>query len=216
MPSNAKLFFSTLVSVASFDLLPSETFSEIMFSFSPSEPEGDSFKDMGFETRSTILNIGSLFYYILFYLILVALLVIIKGLLLVCPGNWLGRVYEVMGKKLLYGPILRLITEGYIDLSISVLIQVKALDVIDTSDLVDVAFAVVSLSVALAMPLFAGCLLSRNRARLTDEAFSSKYDSLYEGFNMQRPLAMAYIPFFYLRRLIFALSAVHLRESPVA
>lgn len=85
MPYNAQMFFKTLVSIASFDLLPVDFLNEFFFHFTETDPVSESFDEMGYETKSTIKNIGSLFYYLMFYIFLLLILFFIKILQVFFP-----------------------------------------------------------------------------------------------------------------------------------
>lgn len=53
-----------------------------------------------------------------------------------------------------------------------------------------------------------------NKLKLHDNHFSSKYDSMYEGYNLYKKVSIWYIFWFLLRRLIFSASTVFLTQYP--
>jgi hypothetical protein len=56
--------------------------------------------------------------------------------------------------------------------------------------------------------------LYKNRARLDEKVFKTRYGSLYVNMNTSRFMCYQYVTIYLLRRLIFALSIEYLGSSP--
>lgn len=77
-PINVATFYSFIISIASFDLLPTPTINDKIFEFTNGKREIKvNFQESGYETGNIIKNLGSMAYYIVFYIILVFITVII-------------------------------------------------------------------------------------------------------------------------------------------
>ena len=58
------------------------------------------------------------------------------------------------------------------------------------------------------LPIISIIFLKKNKSKLGDPAFKSKYESLYLGINNDADTAIAYIVMFMVRRVIYALSMI--------
>jgi len=109
-----------------------------------------------------------------------------------------------------YGFLLRLIIEGYLELSISAFVNLKYLGFSKAGD----RFAsTITFGISCLVILFPPCLAVFcvwYRYRLCEPQFASKFGTLYDGLDIERPSAVLYYSAFTLRRLLFALTAVYL------
>ena len=64
-PANAQYFFSLIIEISNFDFMPSSWVGENFFAFLKSDPINDNAELMGYSDTSIILNLQSLFVYIL-------------------------------------------------------------------------------------------------------------------------------------------------------
>ena len=53
--------------IASFDIIPQEYSSDLLFKFSDDNAENEKLEALGFETHNMILNLGTMFYLIMFF-----------------------------------------------------------------------------------------------------------------------------------------------------
>ena len=77
IPASTKLFFQSLVSIAQFELFPSENVYDSVFSFND-EPVNDSFDAMGYGSNSGVKNMGGLFLYLVAMIVFAGLLTVLK------------------------------------------------------------------------------------------------------------------------------------------
>jgi len=75
IPGNVNMFFSILIPIVMFDIIDSEWSTELVFTFD-SEGQEETAKDMsgqimdlGYDSRNSILNLGSVFVFGSFYAI---------------------------------------------------------------------------------------------------------------------------------------------------
>jgi len=64
MPSNTNMLTSALVKITTFDFMKADDLSEAVFNFTDeiSEPFNDNFEKLDYETHSSIVNLGSIYY----------------------------------------------------------------------------------------------------------------------------------------------------------
>ena len=80
-PSNAVLFYSFIIEISSFDILPTQWIKDKIFVFSnEQEPLTDDFDKMGYSSTSIIENLGSMFLYLMGFLCLVVFVLLIRFL----------------------------------------------------------------------------------------------------------------------------------------
>ena len=79
-PANVKFMYSILLSVASLDLIPSEYTTQLVFNFSVDldKPFSNILEELGYETHNSILNLGSIFVYLVFFFVGIVFIYVIK------------------------------------------------------------------------------------------------------------------------------------------
>jgi len=80
LPGNAAVFFNVLMTVASFDVLPTDNFYDKVLNTTPTLPLTANFEAVGFESMYFLYNMGSL----MVLLMVFALLAIISWLFSLC------------------------------------------------------------------------------------------------------------------------------------
>lgn len=78
----------------------------------------------------------------------------------------------------------------------------------------DVSFTLAAFTFCLILPPFTVIFLRSNTRRLENEEFRKSYGEIYEGYRAEVWGTKWYLGFFFLRRLVFALSTVHLSDNP--
>jgi len=69
-PANAANFYSLLSNLANFNLIPTGTINSYIFSFDNSAEPSPAFQSQGFGNSNIIDNLGSMFYYMIFFFVL--------------------------------------------------------------------------------------------------------------------------------------------------
>jgi hypothetical protein len=69
-PANAANFYGVLSNLANFNLIPTGTINSYVFSFVNSAEPNLAFQTQGFGSSNIIDNLGSMFYYMIFFFVL--------------------------------------------------------------------------------------------------------------------------------------------------
>jgi hypothetical protein len=78
-PENAVLFYSFIIDISNFDIIPTEKILKLLFSFSASESE-EQYKRLGYDSQNIVENLGSMFLFLLGIVLLVCFICLIKHL----------------------------------------------------------------------------------------------------------------------------------------
>jgi hypothetical protein len=78
-PSNAVLFYSFIIDISNFDIIPTEKIKSWIFSFSQSESD-PQFQSIGYDSDNIVENLGSMFLFLVGVLFLVLFVILIKRL----------------------------------------------------------------------------------------------------------------------------------------
>jgi len=90
LPANAALFFGYIMTIASFDLLPTDSFYDKYFpNMTPTTAINANFETIGFSSMYFNYNIGSLIISFLAFPALALLALILKPLLMLKWCDWL-------------------------------------------------------------------------------------------------------------------------------
>jgi hypothetical protein len=68
-PPNIMLFFKGLIQIATYEILYTDKWAPQVFSLTENEPVDSRFKELDFETKILILNMGTLYIFFLFLII---------------------------------------------------------------------------------------------------------------------------------------------------
>ena len=70
--ANMKFFYAIYLPISSLDFIPTDTIYDYIFDFSLDEdkPYNEDMEEMGYETNCVILNLGSVFIYLAWYVVL--------------------------------------------------------------------------------------------------------------------------------------------------
>jgi hypothetical protein len=137
-PTNASFFYSLIIEISNFDLIPPSWLNAIkskIFKFSEEEPE-ESFTKMGYESKSSIENLGSMFMYLGGFAGLVVLVCLIRFLknkyelyVFNCLSNFskysVNKVYTYLANLIFWNMILRYFLEGYMEYAITSLMNLE-------------------------------------------------------------------------------------------
>lgn len=121
------MLYEVMISVATFDILPTDAFYPDMFpNLSEEEPFSDKFERLGYETQYIIMNMGTMFLVFSFNMILLAIYY---------PAKLLGlsylrcrRLSRKIGKVMFFRWQLIFVQEAYLDLFISACINFQKLE----------------------------------------------------------------------------------------
>ncbi len=128
-PNNALMINSAILTIANFEILPSERISSKLFKFGALIPLSDSFERFGFSSPFLIFNMGTSFF-------------IFFGSIIVLPMvKWIGycidkrygkqhpkiqKYYLKLKSNLEYGFFIRMMFEMYLDLAVTSFVNLCA------------------------------------------------------------------------------------------
>jgi hypothetical protein len=117
-------------------------------------------------------------------------------------------IYERLSKMIYFNMILRCLLEGYLEFSLSSLLNLYKLEWDNPIESLCSVLTIVLTVVLLLFPIFVGVLLITRKTKLSDPKFQDKYGSLYSEVKYHNTSALLFHVFFILRRLVFAFTAV--------
>jgi hypothetical protein len=126
-PENTMFFYSLIIDISSFNLIPESWMAAInkkLFFFKEEEFD-ELFTKMGYESESSIENLGSWFMYLGGFVGLVAFVLLIR--FLKNRFQFLKKVYTYLAKIIFWNMILRMFLEGYMVYAITSLINIYKL-----------------------------------------------------------------------------------------
>lgn len=120
LPENAEFFFSFLFPIAAFDILETDGFWGAILNVEPPDGLSPNFEGVGFETTLFLNNLGTMFFIILFFPLLMLLAVILDRF----HKYQQVRLFSKSIKELVYwSGTLRIIIESYTILAICAFIN---------------------------------------------------------------------------------------------
>ena len=120
-------FYSLIIDISSFNLIPESWMKVIkskLFNFKDEEVN-ESFGKMGYESESSVQNLGSMFMYLGGFIGLVCFVLIIR--FMKNKYQLVNKVYTYLAKLIFWNMILRMFLEGYMEYAITSLINIYKL-----------------------------------------------------------------------------------------
>ena len=130
LPGNVSVVFKILIPIVTFDLLDSEFIAKKALEFDTESQVAlkstlrDSIIEMGYETHNSLLNLGSVSIFIILYFVSLVLLLIFK--IIVWKTGYGTLIYNSIKKRLIFGILIHLFMEPYMEILISAYLNVKA------------------------------------------------------------------------------------------
>ena len=134
---------------------------------------------MGYETHNSLLNLGSVTLFFCLYLIALIILAILKMV-----EHFTGKgtsIVKGLKKKLVYGFLISLLMEPYIELLISSYLNIKAPVSIENGDQIGIYTAYLGAICACGiLPLSFIWVITRDNTKLEDASFKETWGSFYD------------------------------------
>lgn len=135
-PTNTSFFYSLIIDISSFNLIPESWMTAIkskIFKFSEEKPS-ENFVEMGYSSESSVENLGSMFMYLGGFACLVAFVFLIRFLknryewyeCTVFTENFrfrINKIYTYLANLIFWNMILRMFLEGYMEYAITSLMN---------------------------------------------------------------------------------------------
>ena len=201
-PSNVIAFYSLLIPIATFDLLPSSTYTSLL-EFEPNPSRiSDTLAQMGYETSNAVLNLGSLLIFILIRFLCI-LLVIMGYPFTPLFGKKLKSVYEHLVRANFFNGILVLLQSSYVELCMScylgLVYPTKSVLSGEISSKI-ISWALLGIGVVL-LPLITLSFLFQSEKKLQSSKYETTIGQLYSMNRLTCVFSKAYPLLFCIRRL---------------
>jgi len=125
LPSNALFFFYLVIDISNFEFLPTKMLNDALLKFKQvKEAFSVQFKMVGYESFNFIENLGLVFFILMGVLIGMLIVYITKYFL----AKLCIRIYTFIKRKIFFDAIIRLILEGYLEISLGAIVNAHKLD----------------------------------------------------------------------------------------
>ena len=214
MPANAHVLFKILVQIATFDILPVETFisdfEDSLGIVNDSFALTPSFIDFEFDSSGPIDNLQIIFLAMVLLLLVPIILLIIKGIFF-----WSKKIQRgincILG-KLCFNVYIRFGLEAYLELSICSMLRFSNFTFGTSSEKFHSLFATTIFVSLIFFLVFALFFLQLRFARLSSAEAGSRYGDLFLSLKTSERTAILSPFIFMLRRLLYAITLVSLSE----
>lgn len=208
-PQNVKLLYSILLPIASLDLVPPEYSIELIFSLSTEsdQPFSSALEDLGYETHLALLNLGTIFLYLVALLLAIAGVGVLKILSpLLPPNETVHRYSQKLKKGIFFNSFILLLIEGFLEIMISCYLNIYSPQTQTKSDVFSYLFSYLCLFITLVvLPVAFGWMLSQPEEVLDLDSAKQRYGAFYEGVRTESKLSLSYHLVQMVRRLLFVL-----------
>mmetsp|Transcript_51783 Transcript_51783/g.71125 ORF Transcript_51783/g.71125 Transcript_51783/m.71125 type:complete len:228 (-) Transcript_51783:690-1373(-) len=203
-PANASMVLTTIMGISNFDVLPAGDIMDATLNFHPTNPVNSYYEENGYETSNFAECLGT------FYLIITYVCVKLVILLILHPFTYFFYPLKLslwLRKGLFWGEIIRVGLEGYLETTISALINYEWLYWENWSDALlntnVIMFTVINFLAPISVYIFMNC----NMFRVENHDFEKLYGAFWEGLNTHNHYGgMYYNVFFCIRRLLFGIT----------
>ena len=211
MPANAGIYFNCLMQIAAFDFWETEEFySEVLDGYE-TEPYTKNFGIIGFESMWFLNNMGLMG----IVLLLVPLIFLIRPLLARCGDNvFVDRFRVFLKKNLFWSFFIRLMTEGYIIITLCIAINFNRLKWNHPWDSFNSSLTIIVATGMLLLPIRLIYSLHKHKDKLANKYFKQRLGSAYEEMrtNIEGNGLIKVVGYYFLRRLLLAMTVVLLEE----
>jgi hypothetical protein len=212
IPANTQIFFSGLLSFVTFNIINLEPYLRKAFRIDESMDDvllgGMNFDALGYPSNYLAINIGNLVFGILFFVIMIALRVVLN-----VKNKKLKDLRSKLTDGIFWNEIIQFITETYMILSISTFTNLFVFHFNSFGTTASSNMTMIALPILLIMPIFALTFLLRKRTKLAKPSVRSRFLALYETLAYKREgVAVLFEPFvFYTRILMLAAALLFLQ-----
>ena len=152
---------------------------------------------MGYETHNSLLNMGSLFY----FMVLNMLLMLVVYLQRVIWPDSDSKFFLDLQKKFMFNGIFLIFFEGYIEILLSSYLNVHHSVSYTMSDEFSFVLAIICLVISIVVvPVALLSVILRNKDTLESQKYEEKYGSAYDGLRINSKPALFYNILYLIRR----------------
>eukprot|EP00347_Sterkiella_histriomuscorum_P020610 403337151 len=212
MPANLICFYSLINDIASFNLIPTDSFTDDLMEFDEDNDYAlnNSFEFMGYQSVNSITNLGLLFYIILINLVIM-ILALFTSLILSATKYKQSSFSMYIKNKILFNQILRLQLEAQLELCLCSLLAVFNIQFNVSGEQISTVVAFISLIILLIQPFFAAIVVYIMKR---DQKQNQSLSTIYEDYNLDSPLIVIFTFLSVGRRLIYTFVMIRLQYKP--
>ena len=215
-PAVAAGFNQKLQSIAQFEILPAEMITDSFFFFPESTPFNLNFQVMDFDSIYALANLGSILYFMLLYLALIAMSLMLA--LIAKAVKRLSKLSNRLSSALYWSGLLRFAMEIYLEVGLCTLLNIQASPDPEGFFAIQLSnyLAYGLLALLIAVPLWIVVFYSCSMRRWNQPQFVEKFGSPLEGMSLDRKdhrwLPLVSPTLFLLRRVLFCLTVIYKPE----
>ena len=219
LPGNVVMFFQFLYPIVTFDVLQPEWSTELIFEFDEEMQEeledtrSDQISDLGYESHNSVLNLGSIGVALCLYILqLFIVFILLKPF---TDKETVNELYSSRKDKLIFGDLLTISLEGYMELLISGILNLEAYRYTTGGEVAGLILSRISLGLTLVvLPVLLIWILFTKQEKIEDEEFKARWGSLYHEVSHRSKMALAFFSVFVVRRFVYILSAFTWQSVP--
>ncbi|TNV87834.1 hypothetical protein FGO68_gene14781 [Halteria grandinella] len=208
MPANVQLFFSLIVNIVQFKIVPTDKIISTLFGIkqefkSKVSPE---FQQTGYGTTNILKNLGLLLLAVIGVIALIGLVFLMR--LGAKRFPIINKIQLMISRKLFFNSIIRGLLEAYMKFGISTWISTMALKIDEREDIINAWVTLFMAAFVLSLPFSIYIFLYKNQHRLQEEDFKGRFESLYLNVDTGVKDAIMTVALFVFRRLIYSINIV--------
>ena len=209
-PGNALQVYSVMITVATFDILPTDLFYPTLFPLPEDDHAyNDKFNDLGFGSTYFVGNFGSALLGVLWVLICYMIYPIASCC---TKSKCCVRYAKNLRGSLFWNGSILLIQEAYLDIMICCLINIREITIkVDTiGGALSIFLSVLLLICCISLPIFTIVYIRPRYNELREPHLKDRFESIYEMIDLNgNKSAVMWPVLFCLRRALFALAVVY-------
>ncbi|TNV86062.1 hypothetical protein FGO68_gene6948 [Halteria grandinella] len=210
VPGPARVVLLVAMQLSQMDILPADDIYDATLTFEADEPVNEFFDQGGYQSTSSIRNLGSSYLYGLLVLGVGIFILIGKSL----HSKLNARIQRIISKvqdSVCYNFFIRFVLQSYQQFALVALINITHLQMIKSGDALSALATPLLASIVLLAPPTTYFLLKKS----SNPTFPQKFGSLSEGLRTNTSMAQHWSIVFMLKRLITVLVIICLREHTV-
>jgi hypothetical protein len=200
------------MSLVNFDIVDTEPIFRKILRFGMNQPFTDTFEELGYSSRFFVINMGTLLYAFLGFLIGLLAIVLLGKLNHARARTLKAKLVSI----LIWGCFIEYFNESYLTTAVSCLISLPNWTVKPFGEFVSLNLANAFLIVLITWPIAKFIFFWKNQGQLRSMAFKEKYKAAYENLRYRWQCWALLEPFLTdVRRLTLALALVYSQGYPI-
>lgn len=212
-PANAQAVFTVLLSVAAFDMIPTDFISDSMQEGGLSEVPSnhllssisEKLESLGFDSTLLIPNLGSILLFAGQQVLIMICLVLVNKLIKCCPNSCKDRSF---GHSYFWSRPIEFLQTQYSVVAICCIVNMTAISWATDIQSINSASAITLSAFMVLYPLGMQLFLFCKRDQLTEKEFSVKWHSAYDGLDEKENKFVLQPFFFFYRRILIPLCLI--------